>query len=463
MFGRTRTTPTRLEPAPSAQSRRRLHLPRHRATTANVCALYPAAIQTPLPPVGALLGIDLTAGDGPLCWDPFEAYSEGLVSNPNMFIMGEPGVAKSSLIKCWAYWQHCLYGRSRFLSFTDPKGEYRALAERLAMNVVRLAPGGTVRINPLEGVAKLSGIDLERERIVQSTMLASLAATQLGRRLSQLERKVLRTVVTLTTGRRDITTPATLPDVIRLLESPTEELCADTKRNHREVVRDLEELRFGIDELCSGTLRGMFDGPSTVNVDWDAPGLVVDLSGVVDDEQALAVVMVAAIGWSRQQRHRLHGRQRINVNDESYYMYKQIETVEFAQSRRKLGRQLGEANIDICHRPSDLAAQADDGSKIAKLAQGLLSDSSMKVIFRQASGELASASEMFGLTETETNCVSNLTRARALWKIGDRSLLARHFRPRQLLDVTDTDRLMRRDSALSDTELQTDPLETAAS
>ena len=57
-------------------------LPRHRSTTANVCAIYPAVVQAPLPQVGPLLGIDLTAGDGPLCWDPFEVYSAGLVDQP---------------------------------------------------------------------------------------------------------------------------------------------------------------------------------------------------------------------------------------------------------------------------------------------------------------------------------------------------------------------------------------------
>jgi hypothetical protein len=56
-----------------------------------------------------------------LCWDPFEVYNEQLVTNPNAFVMGEPGFAKSSLIKCWAYWQHCLYGPTRWLTLPTPK------------------------------------------------------------------------------------------------------------------------------------------------------------------------------------------------------------------------------------------------------------------------------------------------------------------------------------------------------
>ena len=285
-------------------------------------------------------------------------------------------------------------------------------------------------------------------------MLMSLAATQLARPLTPLERTVIRSIVEVITGRRGRNSP-TLVDVLRLLREPTDELREVTRRSDHEFVRDLEDLRFGLDELCTGPLRGMFDGPSTVSVDWDGPGLVMDLSGVVGDSRAMALVMVASIGWSRQQRHRLAGRQRINVNDESYYMYKQAETVEFAQERRKLGRQYGEANIDICHRPSDLAAQADDGSKVAKMAHGLLADSSMKIIFRQAAAEMSEATEMLGLTENEQECIRRLTRGKAIWKLGDRSLLARHYRPEHLLTVTDTDTMMRRETVLSDAE-QTD-------
>jgi hypothetical protein len=128
---------TRLQPKASATSRRRLRLPRHRSTTASVCSIYPCVIQAPLPPVGPLLGEDLTAGESPLHWDPFEIYDHGLVTNPNVFVMGEPGFAKSSLIKCWAVWQNYIYGDSLWLTITDPKGEYRSLAEPNAGSLLR--------------------------------------------------------------------------------------------------------------------------------------------------------------------------------------------------------------------------------------------------------------------------------------------------------------------------------------
>jgi hypothetical protein len=238
------------------------------------------------------------------------------------------------------------------------------------------------------------------------------------------------------------------PDVVALLTEPNADMCAATVRDVVELVRDTEELRFCLDELCTGPLAGMFDGPSTVSVDWSGPGVVMDLSGVVDDDRAMPLVMSASMSWTRQQKHHLVGRQVTNINDESYYMYKRAETVEFAQSRRKLGRQFGEANIDICHRPSDLGSQADDGSAVSKMAAGLIKDTSMRIIFRQAPDELEAATHMLGLTETERACIAPPKRGPALWKINDWSLLARHHRPDVLHHVTDTDGRMRRASLL---------------
>lgn len=450
-----RSTSTPVSPAAGSSTRRRLRLPRHRSTTANLCAVYPAVVQAPLPRVGPLLGADLTAGGAGLHWDPFELYTHGgIVTNPNVFIMGEPGYAKSSLVKCWAVWSTYLYGDHRWITITDPKGEYRALAELLGLSVLRIAPGGNTRINPLEHPGTLTGSALDAERDVQTTMIAALAATQLARPLTPLERKVVRAVIaTITAHRRQRS--ATLPGLVRLLESPTGELLTATHRDVDAFVRDTEHLRYALDELCTGPLRGMFDGPTNTSVAWDGPGMVMDLSGVIGDSRAMALVMVAAIGWTRQQRHHHARRHTIAINDESYYMYKQSETVEYAQERRKLGRQHGEANIDICHRPSDLSAQADDGSRVAKMAAGLLADSAMKIVFRQAASEIAAATEMIGLTASEQDCIRRLGRGRALWKLGDRSLLAEHYRPAFLRSATDTDAMMRRASLVTDHDADT--------
>ena len=249
---------------------------------------------------GRCSAIDLSAGYGPLCWDPFEVYEQGLVTNPNVFVMGEPGFSKSSLIKCWAAWQHCLYGPSRWLTITDPKGEYRPLAERIGMTVIRLEPGGGTRINPLESHTRFgTTADLKertQDRIVQATMLYSLAGTQLERRLDPARAQGAadrrRHPRRPHRGRRprhcsDVLAPAGDPD--------RRDVRGDQHAAATQLVRDVEEVRFALDELCTGPLRGMFDGPSNVDVDWNGSGLVMDLTGVVDDERAMALAMVASV------------------------------------------------------------------------------------------------------------------------------------------------------------------------
>ena len=268
--------------------------------------------------------------------------SRGWSTNPNVFVMGEPGFSKSSLIKCWAVWQHCLYGPSRWLTITDPKGEYRPLAERLGMSVMRLAPGGDGADQPARSPSRASTGESARRRNGRAGARCSTRwpppssparCTRSNARCCAPSSHV--------TDRHRGTAPPTLLDVVALLETPTDEMC-DRRHARRDELRPRRRGRplRPRRAVHRAARAACSTGPPTSTVDWTGAGLVMDLSGVVDDERAMALVMVAAIGWSRQQRHRLAGRQRINVNDESYYMYRQAETVEFAQERRKLGRQL---------------------------------------------------------------------------------------------------------------------------
>jgi hypothetical protein len=190
----------------------------------------------------------------------------------------------------------------------------------------------------------------------------------------------------------------------------------------------------------------MFDGPTTVAVDWDGPGLVLDLSGVLSDPQAMPLAMVAGTSWLTELKQVRSGRQRLLILDEAYYQLANAQTVSFCQETWKLGRSYGIAPIAICHRPSDLGAQADTGTAVAKMAEGLLADSATKIVFRQAPGELTTGAELLGLSDAEAVAISRLGRGEAVWRVGDRSLIARHLVPAGLAEVVNTDQYMHRDS-----------------
>src|SRR3954452_5948493 len=141
--------------------------PGHRATTANAQAIYPFFAENGLGDGGVLIGTDLYGSA--FTYDPFVLYESRVISNPNLFVAGEVGAGKSSLIKSYLYRQ-ALFGRVPWIS--DPRGEYAPLARALGVKPIRLEPGGRVRLNP---VARESGWD------AQLNLLRALAAGSLMR------------------------------------------------------------------------------------------------------------------------------------------------------------------------------------------------------------------------------------------------------------------------------------------
>src|SRR2546428_465158 len=102
--------------------RRRLHLPRHRGTTAHLGSAYPFQAGSGLGPTGVFLGTDILAGGAGFAYDPFELYGDGTLTNPNMLFAGEPGVGKSAAAKTFIYRSVGVFGR--WVAIADPKGEY---------------------------------------------------------------------------------------------------------------------------------------------------------------------------------------------------------------------------------------------------------------------------------------------------------------------------------------------------
>ena len=131
-----------------------LKLPMHRATTAHSCSIFPFGVHEAFGHTGAYLGQDSLGGGGAFFFDAFEAAtrfaeSDG-VTNPNMMIFGNPGMGKSALLKTMLLRSVAIYGEQRFVAIIDVKGEYTPLAQVLGLPVVKLSPGGIVRVNPLE-------------------------------------------------------------------------------------------------------------------------------------------------------------------------------------------------------------------------------------------------------------------------------------------------------------------------
>jgi hypothetical protein len=398
-----------------------LRLPRHRATTAHLASAYPFVAEAGLPPAGAYLGTDLLTGGRPFAFCPFEAYRAGLVTNPNMLIVGEPGAGKSAAAKAFLYRSVGVFGR--WAAIADPKGEYLPLAEALGLDVVRLHPGGTARLNPLDpgpDDGALDAADLARR---QAAVVATLLACVLGRDLAPVEDAALGWA--LEHLARTLT-GATLADVAAVLADPTDEMAHRARIPADELAQSVTPAVYGLGKLLDRSLRGMFDGASTVKPDWSGPGILLDLSAVHHDAEALTLVMVAATAWLRAVMARPDGPPRLQVLDEAWCLLAHERTTRYLQACWKLGRSHGVANMAIVHRLSDLRAQADDGSALAKVGMGLLGDTQTRVLFRQSSDQVTDAADLLRLTAPEAALLPRLGRGRALWKVGDRTAVVDH-------------------------------------
>ena len=404
-----------------------LRLPRHRATTAHTSAIYPFHAEAGLGPRGVYLGTDVLTGGGAFCFDPFAAYTDGLITSPNMLVLGEVGSGKSSSVKTFLYRSIGVLGSpggmGRWCAIIDPKGEYKPLADALGLEVIRLHPGGTVRLNPFDaGPGNVTAGEVTQRRCA---MAAAICAAVLGRALTPVEDAALGWAIAAMAD----TDHPTLGDLANLNASPTGEM---TERAHRpavELARDIEAVAFALGKLLERDLRGMFDGRSTVHVDWTGRGLVLDLSAVYHDAEALRLVMIAAAGWLQAYLATPMGTtvpRRVQVIEEAWAVLGDPMTARYLQGCYKLSRSFGVANLAVAHRIGDLRAQADDGTASAKIAMALLADTQTRVLFRQAPDQTAEAKTLLGLTDAEASVLSALPRGRSLWKVAGRTAVVQH-------------------------------------
>jgi len=429
-------------------ARPQLRLPWQRGSTAHTCSIYPFSVHHPMTHEGVVIGIDMLTGNS-FCWDPFTAYAAGLVSNPNVAVFGQPGQRKSTIVKTYLTRMFSLYGDRRWVAIADPKGEYTPLAHRIGLHVVRLTPGGRTRVNPLAPGPAASHEDPEQISLRRAETVRDLIAATLRRELHPNEEAALHAAVDVVTrGRSD---EPTLADLATLLTDPTDELAARVRVERDQLARDCLDVYYGLSSLLSHALRGMFDGPGTVHLSEGARGVVLDLSGIDAGSRAMPVVLMAATGWL-QEHLVCPGPQRLQVVDELWLGAGDRHFVRHMQRAVKLGRSYGTANIQIAHKVTDAAAQADTGTAEAKIAAGLLADCDTKVILRQDAEQLDVARRAFGLTETEREWVGSLARGRALWLVGGRRAVVQHHLASHEHDdgLVDTDQRMRSNPVADD-------------
>jgi type IV secretory pathway VirB4 component len=402
-----------------------------RASTRHARALYPFQAEAGLGWRGCLIGAD--SSGGAFCFDPWELYRREVVANPNVAVFGELGHGKSALMKT-LLWRMLLFGRRAFV--LDVKGEYAPLCEAVGVAPVRLEPGGSVRLNPLSA---------RRELSAQVEILRAVARTAVARTLRPEEAAVLREALIELSVRAG---EPTLPDVLELLFSPSGRMARELRSTPPEVGDAVREVALGVQDLCEGPLKGMFDGPTTPGLDLDGRLVVLDLEAV-KDSPAIGILMACASGWLSARLERLADRRDpgrlINLADEVWKVLEHEGLAQWFRANFKLTRKYGTLNVIVAHKPADVTGSGDRGTARQAAARGLITDCAIRIIYRQPAGEIPACIELLGLTEHEAQIVTQLRKGQALWQVGSRSFVVQHYRSAIERRLTDTDAGMNAD------------------
>lgn len=399
----------------------------HYSTTAHLRAAMPFQASSGLGGRGVYLGREATGGA--FCFDPFDLYERGVLTGPAMVVLGEIGRGKSAFVKAYLHRQCGVFGR-RTVIVSPKRGEYDELAAAFGVTPIRLRPGGDVVLNPLQS---RSG-----EEQVELRALRGVAAATLARALTPAEDAALAQA--LRAVRRDDGVP-TLPRVVHVLLDPPPDAWAERWTSREQWLAESRDASLALDRLCEGDAAGMFDGETSRGVSLEAPLVVLDLSAVADSS-AISILMTAAMGWVQAQiaeESDADHRKRIIVVDEAWRVLANLSAAEALVDTVKHSRSYGIQTVIVTHRIGDLAAAGDEGTRVSRIAEGLLSDAETKVVFAQAPDQVALARERLGLTATEAEILPQLARGEALWKVGTRSFLVLHRLSERERRICDTD------------------------
>lgn len=345
--------------------------PQHRATSFELAATYPFTASVP-EPGGPVLGLEVRSGGAPFSFDPWNWYERGLVSSPNLLVMGSLRRGKSFAIKRMVTLLS-MWGRLA-INTSDSKGEHGIVAEAIGGEVIKVGKfGSDVRVNPLDRSVRHTGIaDQAHEETVRTQRLNVMGMlveqltgqTQLTLRQVALIEWALGEVIARTNDH------PTIRDMYDLL------IEADTQAGKVSGVAADEALALSdaLRRLVTGDLAGMFDTHSTVQLSPECPYTVIDTENMARrGDLALAVTNTVTNAWVQGLIADKHsGRKYFLLMEEGWRNLGTVSALESHRLQLKLSGELGIVMCLIVHEGGDFDAVGPEGSKERDLAQTLL-------------------------------------------------------------------------------------------
>lgn len=370
-----------------------------RGTTVQVCGLWPFAVGTGTPMVGVPLGRHIHTG-ATLCCDPISWFQRAkLISNPSAFVLGKPGLGKSTLIRRMATGL-AGYGVMP-LVLGDLKPDYVDLIEAMGGQVITLGRGrGYLNVldpgEATEAAARLleAGFEKEASQVMadahgrRHTMVSALLTIMRSAPPTDREETIVDRALKVLDERHDGV--PVLGDLLKVIQDGPPEVRAvalDRGDEHRykQITEDLEASLIGL--VGGGRLGETFSRHTTNPMRRDAP-VVYDVSAIDDSEMELQAATLLAC-WSA-------GFGTVNVANaladagleprRHYFvildeLWRALRAgrgmVDRVDALTRLNRQRGVGMAMISHTMSDLLALASEEDRMK--AKGFVERSGMVI------------------------------------------------------------------------------------
>ncbi|WP_314221020.1 ATP/GTP-binding protein [Streptomyces zaehneri] len=396
-----------------------------RATTVQACGLWPFAAGSGSPMTGVPLGQHLDTG-ATVCGDPISWFTRArYISNPSLFMLGMPGLGKSTLVN------RMLIGLAATgvvpLVLGDLKPDYADTVRALGGQVISIGRGvgGINILDPgamgaaaarLGGTAGQSLAAEAHGRVLN--MVAALISVVRSRPMDDHEQSVLAAALHHLRERTPTGRAPLLPDLLAVLQQGPDRVRAVTldrgdDTRYRDAVDPLHRSLLGI---LDGPLGGTFSSPTSTRIDPAAPAVCIDISRIGEsDTQLTAAAMLAA--WSDglgtvAAAHALADaglaprRWYFTVLDELWRPLRAASgIVDRIDALTRLNRSLGLGDAKITHTLKDAEALGSESDR-AK-ARGFVERAGMVVCAGLPRTEMEELGRVVGLSEREIDLVSS--------------------------------------------------------
>ncbi len=274
-----------------------------RGTTSQVCGLWPFGAGVGLPMMGVPAGRHLYTART-VCADPISLFEAGVIGNPSGFVLGLPGLGKSSLIK------RIVTGLAAYgvmpLVLGDLKPDYVDLIRALEGQVIQVGRGrGHLNIldsgEATAAAARLTGqarTDVLADAIGRRhTMACALVAIARKSSVSDHEETIVDRALRILDDRHDGI--PVLPDLLQVInEAPDELRVVALDRGDMTRYLDVtDNLRQSLQNLLTpGSMGEIFSGRTTVAMRRGVP-VVFDISSIDHSQRELRAAALMAC-WS---------------------------------------------------------------------------------------------------------------------------------------------------------------------